>query len=96
MTNSGDNTVSVIDTSTNTVTATVPVGLSPTVVAVTADGAFVYNEVIELSHEFRPPWASDDLDEEYEIVFSLRSIDLICAAQSLENQLRRYPQRTER
>ena len=52
--------------------------------------------VIGLSHEFRPPWASEDLDEEYEIVFSLTSIDLICAAQSLENQLRRYPQRTER
>jgi len=52
--------------------------------------------VIELSHEFRPPWASEDLDEEYEIVFSLTSIDLICAAQSLEDQLRRYPQRTER
>ena len=52
--------------------------------------------VIELSHEFRPPWASEDVDEEYEIVFSLRSIDLSCAAQSLENQLRRYPQRTER
>jgi hypothetical protein len=52
--------------------------------------------VIELSHEFRPPWASEDPDGEYEIVFSLTSIDLTFAAQSLENQLRRYPQRTER
>jgi hypothetical protein len=51
--------------------------------------------VIGLSHEFRPPWASGDLYEEYEIAFSLTSIDLICAAQSLENQLRRYPQRAE-
>lgn len=52
--------------------------------------------VIELSHEFRPPWANENLDEEYQIVFSLMSVDLIRAAQSLENQLRRYPQRTER
>ena len=47
--------------------------------------------IIELSHGFRSPWASED-----EIVFPLTSIDLICAAQSLENQLRRYPRRTER
>ena len=52
--------------------------------------------IIELSHEFRPPWASEDSDEEYEIEFSLTSIDLIAEAQSLENQLRRYPQRTAR
>lgn len=51
--------------------------------------------VIELSHEFRPSWASEDPDEEYEIEFSLTSIDLISAAQSLEDQLRRYPQRKE-
>ena len=36
------NTVSVIDTATNTVTATVPVGGRPSGVAVTPDGAFVY------------------------------------------------------
>jgi YVTN family beta-propeller protein len=34
ITNSGDNTVSVIDTATNTVTATIPVGNSPFGVAV--------------------------------------------------------------
>ena len=52
--------------------------------------------VVEFSHEFRPPWATEDLDEQPNIVFQLKSIDLIDAAQSLEDQLRRYPQRTER
>jgi YVTN family beta-propeller protein len=42
ITNSGDNTVSVIDTATNTVTATVTVGALPFGVAVTPDGARVY------------------------------------------------------
>src|SRR5215213_905092 len=37
-----DNTVSVIDTATNTVVATVPVGDSPSAIAVTPDGAFAY------------------------------------------------------
>ena len=50
--------------------------------------------VIELSHGFAPPWATKDPDEEHQILFPLTSIDLIGAAQSLENQLRRYPQRT--
>jgi YVTN family beta-propeller protein len=36
------NTVSVIDTPTNTVTATIPVGSSPTGVAATPDGSKVY------------------------------------------------------
>lgn len=40
--NSSSNTVSVIDTETNTVVATVPVGDQPTGVASTPDGAFVY------------------------------------------------------
>ncbi|MDX3853666.1 Ig-like domain repeat protein, partial [Streptomyces sp. AK02-01A] len=40
--NSGDNTVSVIDTVTNTVTATIPVGSAPFGVVVTPDGLFVY------------------------------------------------------
>ncbi|MBI1815238.1 MAG: YncE family protein [Deltaproteobacteria bacterium] len=40
--NSGDNTISVIDTSTNTVTATIPVGSSPGALAVSPDGAQVY------------------------------------------------------
>jgi hypothetical protein len=50
---------------------------------------------IEFSHEFRPPWAKD-LDEEHQITFPLASIDLIKAAQQLEDQLHQYPQRTER
>src|SRR5262249_20227044 len=41
-TNSGDNTVSVIDTTSNTVTATITVGNSPFGVAVTPDGSTVY------------------------------------------------------
>ena len=40
--NSGDNTVSVIDTATNNVTAIIPVGNSPRGVAVTPDGKKVY------------------------------------------------------
>ncbi|MFC5200271.1 beta strand repeat-containing protein [Streptomyces kaempferi] len=42
VTNEGDNTVSVIDTTTNTVTATIPVGTSPLGVAVTPNGLTVY------------------------------------------------------
>ncbi|MGA9187251.1 MAG: PGF-pre-PGF domain-containing protein, partial [Methanosarcina sp.] len=42
ITNSGDNTVSVIDTATNKVTAIVPVGNYPMGVAVTLDGKKVY------------------------------------------------------
>jgi YVTN family beta-propeller protein len=43
ITNSGDNTVSVIATATNTVVATIPVGGSePSGVAVTPDGSKVY------------------------------------------------------
>ncbi|MGH8509815.1 MAG: calcium-binding protein [Gammaproteobacteria bacterium] len=42
ITNSGSNNVSVIDTASNTVTATVPVGTNPEGVAVTPDGGFVY------------------------------------------------------
>jgi YVTN family beta-propeller protein len=42
ITNSGSNTVSVIDTATNTVTATIPVGLEPWGVAVTPDGSKIY------------------------------------------------------
>ncbi len=40
--NAGDNTVTVIDTATNTVTATVPVGSVPCGDAVTPDGSSVY------------------------------------------------------
>ncbi|MHC1753918.1 MAG: PGF-pre-PGF domain-containing protein [Methanosarcina sp.] len=42
ITNFGSNTVSVIDTATNTVTATVPVGIEPLGVAVALDGTKVY------------------------------------------------------
>ena len=42
ITNSGDNTVSVIDTTSSTVTATLTVGNSPFGVAVTPDGSTVY------------------------------------------------------
>ncbi len=42
ITNRGSNTVSVIATATNTVVATIPVGGTPTGVAVTPDGAKVY------------------------------------------------------
>src|SRR5689334_12224813 len=42
VTNAGDHTVSVIDTASNTVVATVPVGLFPSGIAVTPNGAFVY------------------------------------------------------
>lgn len=40
--NANDSTVSVIDTTTNTVIATVPVGAGPFEVAITPDGARVY------------------------------------------------------
>jgi YVTN family beta-propeller protein len=45
---SGDNTVSVIDTASNTVVATVPVGSLPFGVAVTPDGkrAYVANNLV--------------------------------------------------
>jgi YVTN family beta-propeller protein len=42
VTNAGANTVSVIDTATNTVVATVPVGFSPSLVAITPDGTRAY------------------------------------------------------
>jgi YVTN family beta-propeller protein len=40
--NGGDNTVSVIDTGTNTVVATIPVGPQPQAVAITPDGTRAY------------------------------------------------------
>ena len=42
VTNGGDNTVSVIDTATNTVVATIPVGQFPFGVAITPDGTRAY------------------------------------------------------
>jgi YVTN family beta-propeller protein len=49
VTNAGANTVSVIDTATNTVVATVPVGVNPTGVAITPDGTRAYVSGIPLS-----------------------------------------------
>ena len=51
--------------------------------------------VIEMTHPFLPPWFTGDQFEQHQVVFPLASIDLLAAAQSLEEQLRRYPQRTE-
>ena len=42
VTNNSSNTVSVIDTASNALVATVPVGSAPNGVAVTPDGAFAY------------------------------------------------------
>src|SRR5262249_49797404 len=42
VTNGADNTVSVLDTTTNTVVATVPVGTFPIAVAITPDGTHAY------------------------------------------------------
>ncbi len=42
MTNAESDTVSVIATASNTVVATVPVGVEPRGVAITPDGAFAY------------------------------------------------------
>ena len=42
VTNNGNDTVSVIDTATNSITATVPVGARPSGVAITPDGSFAY------------------------------------------------------
>src|SRR5262245_54825693 len=42
VTNQNDNTVSVIDTATNSIIATVPVGSGPAAVAVTPNGRFAY------------------------------------------------------
>ena len=40
--NGGANTVSVISTDTNTITATIPVGTSPFGIAITPNGAYAY------------------------------------------------------
>ena len=45
VTNTNDNTVSVIDTATRLVTATIPVGLGPAGVAVTPNGRFAYSRI---------------------------------------------------
>ena len=50
---------------------------------------------IELAYEFRPPWAKD-IDESATMLFPLNEVDLFTAAESLEHQLSKYPQRAER
>ena len=42
VTNNASNSLSVIDTTSNTVTATIPVGAAPAGVAITPDGSHVY------------------------------------------------------
>ena len=50
---------------------------------------------IELAHELGPPWAKD-IDQSAVMLFPLNRIDLSSAADSLEHQLAKYPQRAER
>jgi YVTN family beta-propeller protein len=52
--NFGDGTVSVIDTTTNTVVATIPVGANPTGVAVTADGSRAYIASVHFGSTYGP------------------------------------------
>ena len=49
VTNQLDNTVSVIDTATHTVLATIPVGAVPVGVAITPDGTRAYATVLPVS-----------------------------------------------
>ena len=63
ITNQDSNNVSVIDTATNTVTATVPVGHSPEGVAVSPDGTKVY--VTSRLFSYVPGgWGDDDIEIE--------------------------------
>ena len=48
---------------------------------------------VTLAYEFRPPW-SKSFEDEIELIFPLATIDLIKAADDLERELARYPQRT--
>jgi hypothetical protein len=50
---------------------------------------------VELAHEFRPAWA-EDIDQSAVLSFPLDEIDLSSAAESLEQQLAKYPPRAER
>jgi YVTN family beta-propeller protein len=43
--NSGDDTVSVIDTQTNTIAETISVATTPTEIAITSEGSTVYVEI---------------------------------------------------
>jgi hypothetical protein len=47
-----------------------------------------------LAQEFRPPWFTSVDNEEFELTFPLVAIALLDAAEQLEADLARYPQRT--
>lgn len=49
---------------------------------------------VKLAHEFSPP-TSTDFDDEFEMSFPLAKLNLIKAAEDLERELARYPQRTK-
>jgi hypothetical protein len=49
---------------------------------------------VTLAHEFRPPW-SKNLEDEFQLTFSLGTINLVKTAAALERELARYPQRTD-
>ena len=53
MANQGSNDVTVINTATNTVVATIPVGSQPIGPAVTPDGTRVYVTNTAIQHSFR-------------------------------------------
>lgn len=48
---------------------------------------------VTLAHWFQPPW-SKDLDDEFQLIFPLATIDLVKTAEACERELARYPQRT--
>ena len=50
---------------------------------------------VKLAYEFRPPW-STDFDDKFELTFPLAKLNLVKAAEDLESELARYPQRTAR
>ena len=50
---------------------------------------------VKLAYEFRPPW-SKSWDDEFELTFPVAKINLVKAAEALERELARYPQRTAR
>ena len=49
---------------------------------------------IKLAFRFEPPW-STDFDDEFELTFPLAKLNLVKAAEALERELARYPQRTK-
>ena len=49
---------------------------------------------LKLTHGFSPPWSKGF--DEFELIFPLATLNLVQAAEDLESQLARYPQRAER